>query len=268
MDINFYKIHLLKNDFILSDIRNINLFNNSLLSKAAVNICDRHTGVGSKGIIFVISADREKIVIKTYSPDGKLYSCLTDSTLIATRFIFDTISINSKVIKIINNDIALSVQIIDSTNFRISVGEPSFNTGIIENLVIDNHTYTYTKIDLIKHALVFFPENKPAKELKELSARIIKSPAYSDSLPVFVFPSARNSISLRHWIPLRNIDNSLICSIASIAASLNGYENENLVMIQNNAAYVEWDREDNHVYVTSKPEYIFTGNYYFDESAV
>ena len=39
-------------------------------------------------------------------------------------------------------------------------------------------------------------------------------------------------------------------------------------MIQNNAAYVEWDREDNQVYVTSKPEYIFTGNYYFDESEV
>lgn len=268
MDINFYKIHLLKNDFILSDLRNIDLFNSSLLSKAAVNICDRHTGVGSKGIIFITSSDQEKIVIKTYSPDGRLYSSLNDSTLIATRFIFDTISINSKVIKIINNDIALSVQIIDSTSFRISVGEPSFNTSIIENIVIDNHTYTYTKIDLKKHALVFFPENKPAKELKELSARIIKSPAYFDSLPVFVFPTARNSISVRHWIPSRNIDNSLICSIASIAASLNGYENENLVMIQNNAAYVEWDKEDNQVYVTSKPEYIFTGNYYFDESEV
>ena len=98
MDINFYKIHLLKNDFILSDLRNIDLFNSSLLSKAAVNICDRHTGVGSKGIIFITSSDQEKIVIKTYSPDGRLYSSLNDSTLIATRFIFDTISDRKSVV--------------------------------------------------------------------------------------------------------------------------------------------------------------------------
>ncbi|MDX9800688.1 MAG: hypothetical protein RBT69_05050 [Spirochaetia bacterium] len=266
MDINFYKIHVLKNDFILSDSRKTNLINNSLLSKTAVSICDRHTGVGAKGIIYIISADLDEIVIKTYSPDGRLYSSVLDSTLIATRYIFDTISINTKIIKIVNNDIPLSVQIIDSTSFRISVGAPSFNTNLTENLVIGNYTYTYTKIDLGRNSLVFFPENKSNRELKELSSNIIKSSAYSDSLPVFVFPAARNSINVRHWLQTKRLDNLLVCSIASVAASLNGYDNENLVMLQNNAAYVEWDRENNQVYVTSSPEYIFTGSYYFEEN--
>jgi len=266
VDINFYKLQVLKNDFILCDLRNKASINESFFSSAAVSICDRRSGVGGSGIIYILSADTDSTVMQTYSSDGSLYEFVYDSSLIASRYIFDMISVSGKTIKIINNNIPVTAQIIDSMNFRISAGNPLFNDKITENLIVDNYTYNYTQINLQKkNGIIFFPENKSADELKELGRKLLKSSTHDKSFPVYIFPAARNSITAKTVKNYRHPDNSLICCIASVAASLNGYDNELLVMLHKSAAYVEWDRINNEVYISAKPEYSFTGSYYFDE---
>ncbi len=265
MEINFYKLHVLKNDFILSDFRNNNMRDDSLLSQAAVKICDRHTGVGGSGIIYLLSSENDTIGIKSYASDGSLYESILDPCMIASRYIFDTISESSKIIKIVHNAIPVTVQILDSMNFRIAAGSPLFNDAITDNLIIDNFTYNYTDIKLVKNGILFFPENKSAEELKDLYRKLIKSPSFSGKIPVFVFPTSRNSVTVKTWIQSKHTDNTLVCCMAAVASALNGYENDILVMFHKNAAYVEWDRTNNEVYVSAKPEYIFTGSFYFED---
>ncbi len=271
MEIKFYKLHLLKNDFILVDFRNIftKLINDSFLSKIAINICNRHIGAGGSGIIFLLlSENNSSIIIRTFSSDGSLYENILDASIIASRYIFDRISVSGKKIKIINNSKETSIQILDSMNFRIFAGSPIFNENFTETIIVDNHSYNFINIILKENGVVFFPNNRSYGELKELSHKIKKTAAYSQSMPLFVYIPAPNSINIKKWIKAKYPDNSLTCCIASVAASLNGYGNELLTLYNSSAAYVEWDRKDNQVYISAKPEYIYTGNYYIDDDTM
>lgn len=272
MNIDFFKLHVLKNDFLLCDLRNNKyplLNGERMLSAAALAICDRRTGVGASGIIYLMqSGENEPVTVKTYASDGLLYENLIDSCMISSRYIFDTTSINGKIIRIINNSINFSMQILDSMNFRISTGKPLYDDSVSENLVIDDYSYNFTKVRLQKNGIVFFPVNKNSDELKELSRKLLRSSAYADTVPIFCFTSSRSSINIKTWGQTRHPDNTLMCCLASVASSLNGYDNEILVTFHKNISYVEWDRANNEVYASAKPEYVFTGSYYFDEKTV
>lgn len=66
MTINFTKMHGIGNDYILIDARNVE----RNWSRLAVDICDRHFGVGGDGILLIRNSDVADCRMQIYNPDG------------------------------------------------------------------------------------------------------------------------------------------------------------------------------------------------------
>ncbi len=266
MDINFFKLQVLRNDFILTDLRKERSVDTSVLSDIAVKICDRHTGVGANGIIFITDTDDNKASLTSMAPDGSFYDFYVDAGLIASRYIFDTISTNRSEISILNNNNEFSLNAIDSKNFRIMAGNPVFKTEDSESLIYKNYSYRYTRITMGKTGVVFFPENRPRDFMKSMHNEIIKSESLGFCQPVFVKTLSPDIIQVIAWKNRMNTDNSLTASIASVASTLNGYESSILVKFNTSQAFIEWKQNKNEVFISAEPEYLFTGQYYYEGS--
>ena len=66
MSINFTKMHGIGNDYILIDARSVE----KDWSRVAVDICDRHFGVGGDGILLIRDSDVADTRMQIYNPDG------------------------------------------------------------------------------------------------------------------------------------------------------------------------------------------------------
>ena len=66
MTINFTKMHGIGNDYILIDARNVE----KDWARLAVDICDRHFGVGGDGILLVRDSNVADCRMQIYNPDG------------------------------------------------------------------------------------------------------------------------------------------------------------------------------------------------------
>ena len=267
MNIDFYKVHVLKNDFVVSDFRK---YSGSLkiMSKIAAAMCCRNTGIGANGVIFISDSRGNEITVHTFSKDGKEYENRCDSSICASRFIFDHISFNCKAISIVNNSKSIPVQILDSMNFRISAGTPLCDENSIESIILDNRTYSYTSVEIGVKGIVFFPGSRGKKELKELTSKLVKSETFFNAVPLFAFPSSRNRVAAKTWYLSRQPDHCLYSAAVSAAAALNGYENDIIVTLDSLPSFCEWDRKENIIYVTASPEYAFYGSYFFDETGL
>jgi len=69
MLIDFYKYHALKNDFMVIE-QNKTRFTKNKLSKLAASICDRRTGIGADGIVYLSGTNKENMKIDIYNADG------------------------------------------------------------------------------------------------------------------------------------------------------------------------------------------------------
>ncbi len=268
MEINFFKLHILRNDLLLADFRDEKLPDHSVFSDIAVKICDRHTGAGANGIIFITKHNNNCTEILTFSPDGSFHDYSSDSSIAASRYIYDTVSTDNSDIIIINNNREYTLRAIDSRNFRIKTGEPEIDTGNTENLIYNNFTYRFSRVKIGKTGIVFFPENKPREFLKKMHKEIMKSETLSLCQPVFVKPLSPDIISITAWKNRMNTDNSLTLSAGAIASVLNGYENSLLVNFYNTKAFAEWDQIKNEAFITAAPEYVYTGQYFYDEGNI
>ena len=266
MEINFYKLHILRNDLLLADLGKDRPEDISVLSDIAVKICDRHTGAGANGIIFIKNHSKNSTEILTFSPDGSFYDYSSDSSIAASRYIYDKVSTDSSDINIINNNKEYNLKAIDSMNFRIKTGNPEIESENTENLILyNNFSYRFSRVKIGKTGIVFFPENKPREFLKNIHKEIMKSETLSMCQPVFVKPHSPDIISITAWKNRENTDNSLTVSAAAVASVLNGYENSLLVNFLNTKAFAEWDQTNNEAFITAAPEYIYTGQYYYDD---
>ena len=66
MTISFTKMHGIGNDYILIDARQVE----KDWSRVAVDICDRHFGVGGDGILLIRDSDVADCRMQIYNPDG------------------------------------------------------------------------------------------------------------------------------------------------------------------------------------------------------
>ena len=265
MEISFYKLHILRNDLILADLRKEQPGDVSVLSDIAVKLCDRHTGAGANGTIFITDSDSSRSEIHTFAPDGSYYDFSADSSLAASRYIYDRLSVDNSDIHIINNNKEYTVRAIDSTNFRIKTGTPVIESENAESLIYNNFSYRYTRVRIGKTGVVFFPDNKSKDFLKNIHNEILKSESLSMSQPIFVKPLSPDIIQIKAWKNRMNTDNALTVSSGAAAAVLNGYENSLLVNFFGTKAFAEWDQINNETFITAEPEYIYTGQYYYDE---
>ena len=265
MELDFYKLQLCGNDFILFNFFRKALPDTDHLGVIARRISRRINGVGSNGVIF-LSKDPEYAVRLHYFNFAGKEQTSHDAYLCAAKFIFDYGIEGSNLLSFRAGDTPVSVESIDSKNFRITAGIPS--VGKEEKLSINEKLYAYTPVYFKDPGASFF-FFAGEKEEKEDIAEILNSKAVEQGPLRTVFTSiySNDEIEIEPMFKRSVRDMIFAAAIAGTASITNNYcDNEILVNCKGDKLFFQWEKNHEKVFVTGTPDYIFRGTYYYDES--
>ena len=130
MDIDFYKLQTAGNDLILVNFSDKPFPETDELIEIARHICRRDYGIGGNGLIAVEDLSSENIKAHFLDPGGVFPPTTTDAALCLSRYIFDSGTAGKDDFKLHINDNIHTIGIIDSYNFRLSMGVPLNEEGI------------------------------------------------------------------------------------------------------------------------------------------
>lgn len=280
MEIAFLKLQASGNDYICIETGKTPPPEERYLMTIARRMCDRNRGVGAQGIIILGIEDEKKIRARIVNQQGDDERHCGAALQCAARYAYDSGLVTERYFQIDAGGKNTAIEIIDSSNVRLDMGVPYAHDQSSElkelsdknytrAVVVDNHELSYTPLFLTAPHAVFFGVST-ADSLPHLAKKMETTTDFSEKTRIsFVRVFSREELNIRSW--LRGGGEPFACpetaAAGLVAAALNGFtEREALVHLRGGDLFCEWEEPTNRVFATGPSEYVFSGNYYFDEN--
>ena len=285
--IKFTKMEGLGNDYVYVDCTKQNLENASNLAKI---ISDRHFGVGSDGLILIKSSKKADFRMQMFNSDGTEAEMCGNGIRCVGKYVYDkgltdktTLKIETLAgIKVLN----LNVEDGKVKTVKVDMGEPILDYKLIPakdgkvyksrdgikfykvNINIEGDLKELTCVSMGNPHGIDFANNIEKLKIEKFGPIIEVDEHFPNKVNAeFIEILDKHNIKMRVWE--RGAGETLACgtgACASVVASfLNGYTERNVtVELLGGKLEIEWNKEDNHVYMTGPAETVFEGEY--DES--
>ena len=234
--LKFTKMHGLGNDYVYMDAINQNIMNRSELAKY---VSDRHFGIGSDGLILICKSDIADFKMEMYNQDGSQAEMCGNGIRCVGKFVYDKGMIDKKTITIETlagiKELKMHEENGRIKTVKVDMGEPVLepdkipvksNENPVKNLILnaDNEIFNFT---------IEFVNIIDEKTLK-----------------------------MRVWE--RGAGETLACGTGAcgvtVASVLNNYTHRKVtVKLIGGDLEIEWNKEDNHVYMTGPAITVFEG---------
>ena len=287
--IKFTKMEGLGNDYVYVDCTKQNLENASNLAKI---ISDRHFGVGSDGLILIKSSKKADFRMQMFNSDGTEAEMCGNGIRCVGKYVYDkgltdktTLKIETLAgIKVLN----LNVEGGKVKTVKVDMGEPILDYKLIPakdgkvykskdgikfykvNINIEGDLKELTCVSMGNPHGIDFSNNIEKLKIEKFGPIIEVDEHFPNKVNAeFIEILDKHNIKMRVWE--RGAGETLACgtgACASVVASfLNGYTERNVtVELLGGKLEIEWNKEDNHVYMTGPAETVFEGE--FDESNI
>ncbi len=285
--IKFTKMEGLGNDYVYVDCTKQNLENASNLAKI---ISDRHFGVGSDGLILIKSSKKADFRMQMFNSDGTEAEMCGNGIRCVGKYVYDkgltdktTLKIETLAgIKVLN----LNVEGGKVKTVKVDMGEPILDYKLIPakdgkvyksrdgikfykvNINIEGDLKELTCVSMGNPHGIDFANNIEKLKIEKFGPIIEVDEHFPNKVNAeFIEILDKHNIKMRVWE--RGAGETLACgtgACASVVASfLNGYTERNVtVELLGGKLEIEWNKEDNHVYMTGPAKTVFEGE--FDES--
>ena len=291
-------MHGLGNDYVYLNFMHPNLKNKdnqlipeNLLSKLAIQISDRHYGVGSDGLVLIEPGETQFVKMRMFNSDGSEAEMCGNAIRCIAQYVFDSEIVHKKdfAIQTMNRD--YPIQILTEGQVRVDMGKP--NQGNLSDLMKPNNdisetlsihfpkseavNYRFSRINMGNpHAVVFLndEENRNLGKLSSNEINLTEIGPQFENHPVF--PNKTNvefvthindsEIAIRVWE--RGSGETLACGTgacaAAVASIITGRTNRKItVHLTGGDLEIDWNESTNHVYMTGPTQYVFSGNFIF-----
>ncbi|MCF6336145.1 MAG: hypothetical protein L3J12_10425, partial [Spirochaetales bacterium] len=179
MELKFYKLQIGGNDLLLVNQLKGKVVDEEILPQLTRNMCRRSRGIGANGVIFLYRGVEHEVRVKFYNSRGSSKKISYDSFLCAAKYVFDYGLTGGQYITLESRFGIFTVDCIDSTNFRIVLGEPGNEDGSLLNdkpgtdfsrqIIIDGKSTVYTPVTLGETGMVLFFSNKQKNDKREIT---------------------------------------------------------------------------------------------------
>lgn len=277
MKIKFTKMQALGNDYIYADSfrQDLTKVNLSDLSR---QICDRHFGVGSDGLILVAPGKTHKFRMIFYNPDGSEAEMCGNGIRCFARFLYDQDLSKSRIQDIETKAGMIRTEILQTGHtFLIctDIGEPILErkkipmkgkgeSCINESINIDGRKVTITSLSLGNpHTLIFVKQFNP--DWREIGRKVENHPLFPRRTNVeFVKILNKRRIKLKIWE--RGVGETLASGTGASAATVAGVLNHKLdrqvtAIFDKGELTIKWKKENDHLYITGPAISVFSGIY-------
>ena len=282
--IKFTKMEGLGNDYVYVDCTKQNLENASNLAKI---ISDRHFGVGSDGLILIKSSRKADFRMQMFNSDGTEAEMCGNGIRCVGKYVYDkgltdktTLKIETLAgIKVLN----LNVEGGKVKTVKVDMGEPILDYKLIPakdgkvyksrdgirfykvNINIEGDLKELTCVSMGNPHGIDFANNIEKLKIEKFGPIIEVDEHFPNKVNAeFIEILDKHNIKMRVWE--RGAGETLACgtgACASVVASfLNGYTERNVtVELLGGKLEIEWNKEDNHVYMTGPAETVFEGDF-------
>ena len=282
--IKFTKMEGLGNDYVYIDCTKQDIKNASNLAKI---ISDRHFGVGSDGLILIKSSKKADFRMQMFNSDGAEAEMCGNGIRCVGKYVYDkgltdktTLKIETLAgIKVLN----LNVEDGKVKTVKVDMGEPILDYKLIPakdgkvykskdgikfykvNINIEGDLKELTCVSMGNPHGIDFANNIEKLKIEKFGPIIEVDEHFPNKVNAeFIEILDKHNIKMRVWE--RGAGETLACgtgACASVVASfLNGYTERNVtVELLGGKLEIEWNKEDNHVYMTGPAETVFEGEF-------
>lgn len=271
----FTKMQGLGNDYIYVNCLEQDIDNPSEIAK---RVSDRHFGIGSDGLVLIMPSDSADFRMRMFNSDGSEAEMCGNAIRCVGKYVYDnrltektTISVDTlagkKILNLTINEGKVAFVKVDMGEPILAPKEIPVNSGldrfVSQPVETDSQIWKVTCVSMGNpHAITYvkdvenFPLEAvgPKMETHNLFPRKINAE--------FVQLIDRNTLKMRVWE--RGAGETLACGTGAcavlVASVLNGYsERSAAVRLRGGNLLIEWNEQDNHVYMTGPAVKVFDG---------
>lgn len=281
----FTKMHGCGNDYVY-----VNGFQEQLVAEEKPELVrflsDRHFGIGGDGVIFINPSQEADFEMEMYNADGTRAQMCGNGIRCVAKFVYDKGLTDKEEISVIS---AGSIKILSLTvegknpetgargtvkRVRVNMGSPVLNaaeipvlsdndTVVNELIYVDDREYRMTCVSMGNpHAVVFW-NGVADMNLDAIGPSFENHVRFPERVNTeFVEVLDRENVFMRVWE--RGTGETLACGTGccatAVACVLNGLTEERItVKLLGGELQIEWNREENTVYMTGPAETVFEG---------
>ena len=274
--LKFTKMHGLGNDYVYMDAINQNIKNRAELAKF---VSDRHFGIGSDGLILICSSEVADFKMQMFNSDGSEAEMCGNGIRCVGKFVYDKGLTNKTTISI---ETLAGIKVLEMQEeqgkiklVKVDMGEPILepekipvksNEYPVKNLGLKaaDKEFNFTCVSMGNpHAITFIKEDVNTFDICKYGKILECDEAFPNRANIeFVNILDEKTLKMRVWE--RGAGETLACGTGAcgvaVAAILNNYTQRKVtVKLLGGDLEIEWNKEDNHVYMTGSATTVFEG---------
>jgi diaminopimelate epimerase len=279
MAIEFTKYHGLGNDFILVDNRATST--PAITPQQAIEMCDRHFGIGADGVIFALPGKEDTdYTMRIFNCDGSEPEMCGNGIRCMAAFLADLEGASRTSDKYRIHTLAgvITPRLTADGQIKVDMGEPRLLAGeipttlcppdqkVVENPIeVAGKTWKVTCVSMGNPHCITFVEDVAAIPLTEIGPQFENHPAFPKKTNTeFIQIVQRDYLKMRVWE--RGAGITLACGTGACAALIAGVlsgkcDRIATVELPGGALEIEWSNLDQRVYMTGPAERVFTGKF-------
>ena len=274
--LQFTKMHGLGNDYVYMDAINQKIENRSELAKF---VSDRHFGIGSDGLILICPSEKADFRMQMFNQDGSEAEMCGNGIRCVGKFVYDK-GLTKKETITVETLAGIKTLVMTAKNgkietARVDMGEPILeaekipvisNENPVKNLKLEaeDKDFTFTCVSMGNpHAVTFIKEDVNKFDICKYGAKLEVNKAFPKKANIeFINVIDDKTLNMRVWE--RGAGETLACGTGAcavtVAAILNGYTKRAVtVHLLGGDLKIEWNKNDNHVYMTGPATTVFEG---------
>lgn len=271
----FTKMHGIGNDYVY-----VNCFVEKIEnpSEVAVKVSNRNYAVGSDGLIMIKPSKVADFEMEMYNADGSRGEMCGNGIRCVGKYVYDyglTDKTNVSVETLAGiKHLELNVEDGKVKLIRVDMGSPDLvpaNIPIVADgesivhapILVDGEEYCITGVSMGNPHAVVFMDDVQGLEIEKIGPKFENHERFPNRINTeFVRVIDRHTAEMRVWE--RGSGETLACGTGAcavaVACILNGLTEDRLtVKLLGGDLQIEWDREENKVYMTGPAEVSFEG---------
>ena len=279
--IKFTKMQGLGNDYVYIDAINQNIEKESSLAQFVSN---RHFGIGSDGLILICKSEVADFKMRMFNSDGSEAEMCGNGIRCVGKFVYDKELTNKTTVKIETlagiKTLVLNIKNGKVETVRVDMGEPILEANKIPvisekkpvkdlELEAEEQKFKFTCVSMGNPHAITIVENTKEFDVEKYGKVLEVNRAFPKRANIeFAQIIDKENIKMRVWE--RGAGETLACGTGAcattVACNLNGLTNRKVnIELLGGTLNIEWNENDNHVYMTGPAVTVFEGNLYEEE---
>ena len=272
---NFTKMHGLGNDYIYVDTSKEKVSNPAEL---AVKLSDRHFGVGADGLILINPSDVADFEMEMYNADGSRGEMCGNGIRCVGKYVYDFGLTDKKELSIETlagiKYLDLTVEAGKVTFVRVDMGQPVFEPSKIPvdvsgEEVIDlavkvlDRDFKITCLSMGNPHAVVPVEDVEGFDIEKYGPAFENNKLFPKRINTeFIRVIDRKNVEMRVWE--RGSGETFACGTGACAVAVSCIrqdltDREVDIKLLGGTLHIEWNKDNNHVYMTGPATTVFTG---------